>query len=289
MAGFRRGFKGGVSDPCGSGGLPDRSCQTGEGWVKTRMMNDSLREAGRGLLDMIYPRGCFACEAGIPHGAPRSGPEAWLCRDCQDTMLPIQAPYCSVCGEPFGGAMDAPFLCWNCAGRRLAFDFAVSAHEAGGALREMIHSFKYHRQLAMRAPLADFMLPVFEDPRLAAEDLSGWLLVPVPLHPFRWVWRGYNQSRELCRMLSRLKGIRVVSALRRARVTRSQAGLERKRRLDNLKGVFQMRWPAPDLRGKNVLLVDDVLTTGATTHECAKVLKTRAGVEKVVVITAARG
>lgn len=252
-------------------------------------MRKPLRIAAHLLLDALYPRCCFSCEVILPLHAPRSGQEAWLCQECQETLVKVEPPYCEVCGEPYDGALELPFRCWNCQGRGLAFDFALSANKAGGAVREMIHAFKYHRQLAMRAPLAELMLPVFSDPRLAEQDLADWLLVPVPLHPLRWVWRGYNQSYELCRALARLKGMRTVSLLRRARVTRAQAGLARGQRLRNLRGIFAMRLFAPDVRGRNVLLVDDVLTTGATTHECAKVLKKEAGVEKVVVITAARG
>ncbi|HCN31488.1 MAG TPA: hypothetical protein DIT64_22865 [Verrucomicrobiales bacterium] len=257
-------------------------------------MRHFLHKAGDSLLDLFYPRGCFACDALLGMDAPAAGDGAWLCSGCLETVVKIEAPYCSVCGEAFDGALTAPFRCWNCEERKLDFDFALSACKAGGAVRDMIHAFKYHRNLAMRAPLADMMLPVFQDPRLAAEDLSQWLLMPVPLHPLRWIWRGYNQSAELCRMLSRHTGMTVAHALARIRLTRPQAGLERRSRLKNLRGIFRLRrFPrlmrGRDLKGKNIFLVDDVLTTGATTHECARVLKRQAGVEKVVVITAARG
>lgn len=251
-------------------------------------MQKPLHDAARLLLDAFYPRSCFSCDSILAPNTPRSGLEAWLCPTCLDTVLKVEPPYCEVCGEPYDGALVQPFRCWNCLGRKLAFDFALSAHKAEGAVRDMIHAFKYHRQLSMRAPLAELMLPIFSDPRLASQDLREWLLVPVPLHPFRRIWRGYNQSLELCRKLGRLKGIKTVQLLRRSRVTRAQAGLARGERLRNLKGIFAPRWLAPDVKGRKVLLVDDVLTTGATTHECAKVLKMQAGVEKVVVITAAR-
>jgi len=170
----------------------------------------------------------------------------------------------------------------------------VAGFKAVGPLRELVHSFKYSRDLSLRGVLAEALRHALDDPRLAAEDLANWLLVPVPLHFLRERRREFNQSWELCRMLSPLTGIPAAQVLRRTRMTRTQARLERKQRLENLHGVFALRhcfpWlPRPDVKGRRILLVDDVLTTGATAHECAKVLKQQGGAEKVVVITATRG
>lgn len=253
-----------------------------------------IRQLWRSTLDILYPRVCQGCEVPLSTEAPRQGPAAWFCHDCRQELHEIKAPYCCVCGEPHDGAMTEAFVCKNCAGRRIAFDFAVSGYQAKGPLREMILSYKYGRHLSLRAGLADMLQAALKDPRLADEDLSQWLLVPVPLHFSRQYWRGFNQSWELCRMLSRQTGIPAAQVLRRQSRTRAQARLHRKKRLQNLKRAFGLRtsrpWrKLPDLRGKRILLVDDVLTTGATGHECAKVLKQSAGVEKVVVITVARG
>lgn len=178
----------------------------------------------------------------------------------------------------------------------MAFNFAISGFRAAGPFRELIHRFKYSGDLSLRGVLADALIHTLEEPRLAVEDLSAWLLVPVPLHWLREMRRGFNQSWELCRQLSQRTGIPAAQIMRRKRRTSTQAKLNRQERLENLRGVFSLRrslplpgWRRPDIRGKKVLLVDDVLTTGATAHECAKVLKREAGVEKVVVITAARG
>jgi ComF family protein len=142
--------------------------------------------------------------------------------------------------------------------------------------------------------LANLLLGTLSDPRLAKEELSKWLLVPVPLHFWRERRRQFNQSWELCLALSRATGIPAAKALRRKRMTQVQAHLDRDQRLANMRGVFDLRQPLPwreppNLQGRCILLVDDVLTTGATAHSCAKVLKHQGGAEKVVVITAARG
>lgn len=249
------------------------------------------------MLRVVYPCRCRACEVFLPSesAAASRGLTRWLCGKCIGEMDRIEAPYCSICGEDFGGAMDRDFVCSNCSGRRLAFEFAISGFKANGRLREVLHRFKYSRDLSLRGLLADALMTALEEPRLAKEDLSQWMLVPVPLHWMRQVQRSFNQSWELCQELSTRTGIPAGQVLWRTRKSATQARLNRQERLENLRGVFALppRWRfwsrGADVRGKKVLLVDDVLTTGATSHECARVLRREAGAEKVVVITAARG
>lgn len=252
-----------------------------------------LRPVFETMLDGLYPRACRSCDHPLPSQTPRAGLAAWFCAGCLAEVEPNGPPCCAVCGEAYDGPMTGPFQCWNCQGRRIAFDFAISAYKASGPLREVIHRFKYNRDISLRGLLTDALLPVLDDPRLAAEDLSRWLLVPVPLHYLRQVLREFNQSWELCRTLAQATGIPAAQVLRRARRTRTQAGLDRQHRLENLRGIFTLRparpWARlPVLQGRSVLLVDDVLTTGATAHECARVLKEQGGAARVVVITAAR-
>jgi ComF family protein len=122
--------------------------------------------------------------------------------------------------------------------------------------------------------------------------------VPVPLHPEREADREFNQSWELCVRLGQFTGIPAAQVLERILPTVKQANLNRRQRQENLRGAFRLRPPRwwhwylprpPDLHGRKILLVDDVLTTGSTTSECARVLKKDGGAEKVVVITVARG
>lgn len=245
-------------------------------------------------LDLVYPRLCPACQTPLDDAAPRHGVRAWFCGTCADELPWVEAPYCQVCGETYEGDLAREFRCMNCQGRRLAFEFAVAACHADGAVRELVHKFKYERRLHLRGALAELLLRPLADPRLAAEDLGGWLLVPVPLHAARETDREFNQSRELCRRLGRLTGIPVADVLARTRETDTQAHLARKERLKNLRGAFGLRpgrpWRKPAaLQGRRILLVDDVFTTGATTSECARVLLREGGAEKVVVITLARG
>jgi ComF family protein len=250
----------------------------------------SLQQGRSKALDWVLPRRCFGCDQTLPGDEPpQPALETWLCRACLDTLPTIEPPLCSICGEPFSGDLTHDFTCWNCDGRAFEFAFATSAFKAEGLVRDLIHGFKYEQHYELRGLLAVMLGRALQDTRLVATpSLSEWVLVPVPLHPWREMVRGYNQSWEICLELSRATGIPAQRALRRLRRTVPQAGLDRARRLKNLRGAFALA-ADQNLRGRNVLLVDDVLTTGSTCHECARTLRQEGGAEKVVVITAARG
>jgi len=250
-----------------------------------RVVDPALRAAA----DLIYPRRCCACKVPLEEGA-----SGWFCKACADELPFLEPPYCMVCGEFYDGAFTNEFRCMNCGGRRLEFEFAVAACRAEGAVRELVHQFKYERRLQLRGPLAALLLRTLAEPRLADENLAEWLLVPVPLHRSREMDREFNQSWELCMRLSGLTGIPAARALARVRETDTQASLDRDERLKNLRGAFALQNPGfleekIRLQGRRILLVDDVFTTGATTSECARVLRKEGGAEKVVVITVARG
>ena len=269
--------------------------------MPNRMSESSLGSAARrvgGLaVDLIWPRQCWACGEPLARpedNTPVDAKEQYFCGRCAEEFPKIEPPYCNCCREPYDLETDGPFQCWNCSGRRMGFEFAVSGYRAEGSVREMIHRFKYGREIALRRPLTSLLQEAVKDERLASQDLSTWIVVPVPLHRSREFEREFNQSWELSQELAQHIGAQPYPALTRTQPTQSQASLDRRHRLRNMKGVFALRrrWPwrpTRDLSGAKVLLVDDVLTTGATTHECARVLKRSAGVEKVVVITVARG
>ena len=154
----------------------------------------------------------------------------------------------------------------------------------------MIHDFKYHRRIAMRKTLAQLAENALDDPRIGGG--IGWLLVPGPLLRRRKRERGYNQATEISTAISRRRNLPICRALKRIRYTSSQAQLLRSERLGNLRGAFEMR-PSPAVRaaikGSQILLIDDIFTTGATANACARVLRAAGQAEKVVVATVARG
>lgn len=242
------------------------------------------------FLDLIYTRRCETCQTALP--PYREKVARWLCDACLQTLPRIEGPCCSRCGEPYDGALGDVFTCGNCADLKLHFDFAVSAYLTDAHVRELVHRFKYQRELHLRGVLSCFLQEALETPRLAEIDPADWILVPVPLFHARQREREYNQAWELCLGLSKLTGLTAQNVLTRVRATTPQATLSRHQRIENLKGAFRIRrfWGQnQDVSRKNILLVDDVLTTGSTASECARVLRRHAGVEKVVVITVARG
>jgi ComF family protein len=250
-----------------------------------------LRQHASQTLDVLFPRLCFGCDTPLEGPDPPTPRlDTWLCRPCQTSLPLIEPPYCSHCGEPYPGDLTHDFRCWNCQDLHFNFDFATSGYRAEGLIRDLIHAFKYENHYELRGLLAVLLRQSLTDKRLTdLPDLTtDWLLVPVPLHPWREMLRGYNQSRELAIELSRTTGIPTQNALRRSRYTLAQAGLDRDRRLRNLRSAFSLR-SNHTVRGRRILLIDDVLTTGSTAQECARVLQRDGGAEKVVVITVARG
>ncbi|MEM7146771.1 MAG: ComF family protein [Verrucomicrobiota bacterium] len=240
-----------------------------------------VKDAVGGLL---YPRVCAGCGRGVVEPG-----RAGLCEGCRRELRPVRAPICEKCGEPYPAAVSVSFRCSNCSDRDLSFDFAVAAYRGEGLMRELIHRYKYQRAFYLSRVLGELMEDVFWDERVDGKE--DWVLVPVPLHARRKREREFNQAAELCRMLGRRHGWPVAAPLKRTRYTSVQVSLDRAERLANMEGVFALRGMAGwkrRLSGRSVLLVDDVLTTGATTHGCAKVLKEEVGVDKVVVLTLAR-
>ncbi|MCJ7605189.1 MAG: ComF family protein [Dehalococcoidales bacterium] len=214
----------------------------------------------RAALDLLFPRWCIGCG--------REG--SYVCTTCRDTFTAITPPVCDSCGRPlFGGA------CPDCAERSLVIDSIRAPFLFDGLTRHVIHEFKY-RNLRGLAPLLAGLLYDY----LAESPVPGDVLVPVPLHPKRLRERGYNQSGLLARELGKLTGVPVVTdSLRRVHHT---PPLARSSNVDDRRARVADAFASTDgkLKGKRVILIDDVSTSGATLNACATVLK-EAGVAGV--------
>jgi competence protein ComFC len=196
---------------------------------------------------------------------------------------PLNAEYfCVSCRTPFVNAfpLDSEGRCALCRSGLRAFDAAYSYGAYGEELRELIHLLKYSGMRPLAEPLGALLL------RSLPRDESFDAIVPVPLHWFRRWKRGFNQSDLLARVVGRSTGIPVLHALRREHFTPPQAGLSNSARRRNMVRAFRCT-REKDVRGKRVLLVDDVMTTGSTVSACARALK-RAGAKRVAVLTVAR-
>lgn len=220
------------------------------------------------LLDLLYPPHCVACG--------RVG--AWLCAQCI-TQAPALGPYvCSHCGK----FMPIEGLCIDCqeGGSLLAGIRSVAPHLA--PYQEAIHALKYEGVRVLAKPLGKVMADYWRREHRPAIQV----VVPVPLHESRLRQRGYNQASLLAKAFCQHTGLDIeTSSLKRERNTRSQVGLSASERWANVSGAFRCATQA--LSGKDVLLIDDVLTTGATLEACAAALL-QGGVQRVWALTLTR-
>ena len=236
------------------------------------------RESANALASLLYPPRCEYCALEIAQ-------TEYLCADCRDSARRIKAPFCERCSEPFEGEITQTFQCSNCAHRHFHFSHAVACFRSRGVVRELIHRFKYDRQFHLRFPLADWLAETMNDPRIASQPFD--FFVPVPLHSARLRFREFNQAAALAALVSTKTGVPVLDCLRRVRNTTTQTHFDRAERMENLRNAFQLHHSA-DVRGRHLVLVDDVFTTGSTVDECARVL-VKAGAASVRAVTVARG
>lgn len=209
-------------------------------------------QAWRTTLDLLFPPRCVSCGR---HGA-------WFCSRCQGQVQPIVPPVCTRCGRMPGGSA----VCEACRHGAPALNGLRAAALFEGPLRKAIHSFKYNCVRDLAGPLGEILAEGYSRFAVPAD-----LLVPVPLHRARQGQRGFNQSQLLAEELAARAGLAVASrSLMRVRNTQSQVGLGAAQRRDNVRGAFA--WRGETLRGRSVLLIDDVCTTGATMEACAAAL-----------------
>lgn len=241
-------------------------------------MLQTVRSIGNAALSLLYPPHCAVC-------AGETAPGVHLCAGCAGRAFPIKPPFCRKCSQPFQGAIDGAFTCANCAEREYQFDCAVSCYLSRDVVRDFIHRFKYDGHYYLRHQLAEWLAATLRDERIIGQPAD--FLVPVPLHSARLREREFNQADVLAHLLAGRAGLPVWACLERTRYTTTQTRLDRYERMENLRGAFRVR-QNQRVQGRHVILVDDVLTTGSTVDECARVLR-EARAASVRVVTVARG
>ncbi len=231
----------------------------------------------KGLLSLFFSEKCPICKSFLK--GPGSEPGE-ICPACRGDIAWIQPPWCPRCGRPYSPG-NSSHLCAACAKGENIFDWGRSLALYQGMWAQALHRFKYRGEVGLADPLG----------RMAAGvDFGGQnfeAVIPVPLHVSRLRERGFNQALLIGEGLGKKHKVKVLRrAIQRVRNTPPQVSLGPSDRKRNVRKAFAVVQPEK-IRGKNLLLVDDVFTTGSTVNECARILK-KAGAEKVLVLTLAR-
>lgn len=224
------------------------------------------------IQDCLFPPTCLLC--GNPGHQSRD-----LCHACHNS-LPYNHYCCYRCGEILETKNTTPYLCGKCHKQPPAYDETHAPFLYQGSIRHLIYHFKFNAR--------------YENARLLGSLLAEYLsesaempdcIIPVPLHPLRYRERGFNQSIEIARTVSRKLEIPLdLSSCRRDRNTEHQTNLPAKDRIKNMKNAFSMN---KFISARHIAILDDVMTTGTTVNELAKILA-KAGVQRIDVWTCAR-
>ena len=249
-----------------------------------------LRRLISGFVDIVYPKRCLACKNKLGVSAV----DDLICGDCWGNIKRNMPPFCHSCGRHLEKQNFNRNICAHCIKKRVHFDRAFSPCVYTGVIKELIREFKYKSKDYLGFPLSKLLIEFIREYNLPMDCLD--YIVPIPLHKTRLLEREFNQAEVLSKHLAReFRKELLPDILWRCRYTKTQTDLEMEERLLNVKDSFSAN-PAyarsggvnrlKDVKGKNLLIVDDVLTTGATSSEAAQTLKAM-GANIVFVLTLA--
>ena len=237
---------------------------------------------GGGLISLLLAADCRVCQ----HPLEPSN-FTFVCVDCWSKIKWLKAPYCSKCSRPLSSTLqDIPILlCPECRRQNFYFKKAFIPTLYEGVMKKVIHLLKYNKKMGIMRSLKKIIKSYFDHLDFSFSHLD--LVVPIPLHRRKLKERGFNQAELIARVIARHLQVRLTKGnLKRVKATITQTTLSRKERRKNIKEAFEIK-DKDGFQAKNVLLVDDVYTTGTTIKEAARVLK-EAGVKEVYVFTLAR-
>ena len=237
----------------------------------------------QGLFTALFPSDCRLCATPLTNISRLP-----VCTSCLLSMASIAGATCEICGERLsaGRSVLPSQICPACQESRPHFTKAAAYGAYDGGLRELIHLLKYERVAPAASVLGQMLAEAIQTLSPTADSI---LVVPVPLHRSKRRQRGFNQAELIARAALKRNTFPFemgADVLERTRPTVSQIGLTRPQRVENIRGAFRVRHPSR-VSGRSVLLVDDVLTTGTTVSECARILR-KAGAARVLVATVAR-
>ncbi len=242
--------------------------------------NDSIwaRSIFDKILDIVYPAFCYGCGEILSFSNYK-----YLCKACHEEIMTIdKVSSCLRCASPLGKFVDSNKNCQNCRNRQFSFTRAISFAKYEGVLRELIHNLKYKNEKTLAQPLGvELAYRIINEEIIDKVDC----IIPVPLHCERLKARGYNQSLEIANCIGCIVKLPVESnILVKTKATPPQVSLSREERIVNQEGAFVA---TNEKSYKSCLLIDDVITTGATASICAKELRF-AGFNKIYAASVAR-
>ncbi len=221
------------------------------------------------VIDAVFPKNCVSC------GAEGS----YFCESCFLSIKRYDQKSCLFCASP---SVQSAY-CSICSRKVHADDILIPAYYDDPSVKKLVRAFKFSFVRQLSQPLGRLMAAKLSE----SGTISHALAVPVPLYPRRLRWRGFNQAEELAVQVACLVKMEInKDGLTRTKQGKAQSGLKQDMRSENIKGAF--RWSGGQLNGKTIILVDDVVTTGSTLEECARILKS-CGADKVIGLVAAKG
>lgn len=237
----------------------------------------------KNIFDFILPRECVVCFSHL-----RDSKRDFICNDCLNKIEAVQYPYCKVCGRPFISKETLEYspehLCFKCREKRFYFNSARAAGVYSGILKELIHIYKFQKKRALGKLLSEIMITNLNN---RFEKIDFDTIIPVPLHKKRLRERGFDQSLLLGINIGKQLEIPILTDnLIRYRDTKPQLELKVNERFKNVRDAFKVIGKEK-IKDKNILLIDDVFTTGATVNECSRILK-KEGARKVDVFVLSR-
>ncbi len=242
--------------------------------ILKKILNNFFYKMYKYFIDYVFPFRCLKCLTYVQD-------EDGLCSDCFSELHFNSSPYCKICGKGFAIDIDKDNLCGPCTIKRPIYDSARFIIRYDEKSKKIIHLFKYNDKTILSKIFAKILFGQYKEYISYAD-----ILAPVPMHKLKRLFRFYNQTQYLAKSLSSLSMIKLFpDLLIKYKYTQPQASLNQKARKKNINNSFLVN-KKYNIEGKKILLIDDVITTGSTISECAKILK-KAGASEVLVISIA--
>jgi len=200
----------------------------------------------------------------------KQGRSLWLCSYCENLFQPMEEPGCITCSAPVNPGAR---VCASCSGKSFYFAHNRSTFIYEDLVRDLIHEIKFRKRRHVAQGLGRLWAKI-----IAAQIPSDAVLVPLPMHPKKRRERGFDQAEIFATAIAEATGAKMLKALERIQDTPPQSGLHPQQRVENVRGAFRIT-PGMDIAGQDVILIDDIYTTGASLNECARVLKSGGAAE----------